>query len=122
VNISLVKQGSLGTLSLAGKLTCDSAPRLIEALTATLDIADIVTVDCSSVPAVDIICIQAFCSAFRIAVRKGKKLSVKGLEPSVFSCSADDIRALCSSYTSYGCNRKCLWVYGETPVPAQHSA
>jgi ABC-type transporter Mla MlaB component len=117
-----MKQGSLGTLSLGGRLTCDNAPRLIEALTATLDLADIVTVDCSSVLTVDIICIQAFCSAFRISVRKGKELSVKGLEPSVFSCSPDEIRALCSSYTSYGCNKKCLWVCGETPVPAQHSA
>ena len=122
MNVSLVKQGSLGTLSLGGRLTCDSAPRLVEALAATLDIADIVTVDCSGVLAVDIVCIQAFCSAFRMSVRRGKTLSVKSLDPNIFCSSPDEIRSICSSYTAYGCDRKCLWVCGETPLPAQNSA
>lgn len=109
MNTTFNVSGDAGTLVLSESLTIEDAAGLKEAVGDALTASTRLTVDLSSVDAIDLCCLQVLCSAHRTAVSRDKTLTI--LNP----CDGfrETIRE--TGYLRHvGCmdtgDHRCLWV------------
>ncbi len=109
MHLTVKESGSLGVLTLDGELTQKRADELKICLKQGLDYVGRLVVDCKNVTAVDPVCLQIICSAYRQSQKLQKDFALAGHRYDLFLSAA---RA--SEYVHcVGCGLEstqgCLW-------------
>jgi len=78
MDLHVSNTGTLGVLTLKGKLTPLSAPSLRASLVHSLERVNRLVVNCEKVTAVDAVCVQVLCGAYRLSLMLKKDLELAG--------------------------------------------
>ncbi|MBI5632203.1 MAG: STAS domain-containing protein [Nitrospirae bacterium] len=107
------KNGPVIVMTCTGSLDAERAQTLRDALMVGIENADNLVVNCESVDTIHSHCVEVFCLSHRIAVRAHKKLLISNISPDILKLNREEIKNLCSSHSSLGCNNNCLWASHE---------
>jgi anti-anti-sigma regulatory factor len=103
------QSGTSAVITLEGEITLPHAGELRHALIKALIDSDDISISLANAQAVDLSCLQLFCSAHRSAVRLKKRLCLSGPLPRVFT----DMVEAAGFGRLTGCKldteKSCLW-------------
>ncbi|MBJ6725570.1 STAS domain-containing protein [Geomesophilobacter sediminis] len=84
------------TLHLKGRATIETCTEFRDALRAALTGCRNLTIDVSEVEAIDLSCIQLFCSAHKTALNQGKNVTIANPQGEEFTASIRNVGLTCT--------------------------
>jgi anti-anti-sigma regulatory factor len=100
-------------LTLDGELTLLHADRLKVELTSALDSFQRVVIDTQGLSAIDLACLQLFCSAHQSALSRGKELIFNQQQSEIFRKQIDQAGLIGAQHCSRQRGSDCLWNGGD---------
>ncbi|MFA5354393.1 MAG: STAS domain-containing protein [Thermodesulfovibrionales bacterium] len=110
INLSIDPRGSVGLITLEGKITIQAAGELKATLLKALSATDRIYIKGDTVSEADISCLQVLCSAHRAATMMKKRLAWAGRLPEIFRKAALDAGYVRGNGCSFDINKNCLWM------------
>ncbi len=109
MTFNIEQPGDIGVLTLQGSFGIQDIEELKTAFIKALHTADKVFVDIQGVAAVDISCLELFCSVHRTSVRLGKTVAFSSI-PESFSKVVNDGGLARHGGCRLDGDKTCLWV------------
>jgi len=108
IKLLVTDGGTLGVLTLKGNLTPHAALSLRASLVHSLERVNRLVVNCEQVTAVDAVCLQVLCGAYRLSRIMHKDLTLAGnTMPALHKMASAAGQARCSG-DALGCGLECL--------------
>jgi len=110
MQLAMRNSGTLGVLTLHGSLNERNAEELRSRLIAGIDCADRLIVNCDQVTAVDMICLQLLCTAYRVSQAMNKDFIIAGDRGFLFRKAVGTTGYANCIGADPACFRDCLWI------------
>jgi anti-anti-sigma regulatory factor len=110
IHLAMEDSRTLGILTLDGSLSELNAEELRSRLISGLDSVDRLIVNCEQVTAVDMMCLQLLCTAYRVSRVMNKDLIIAGNRRSLFRKAVETTGYANCIGADPACFRDCLWI------------
>jgi anti-anti-sigma factor len=115
IQLSVTNSGTLGIVTLRGRLSGNHAVELREHLLRGLHGAVRIIVNCEQLTSIDAACIRLLCTAYRVSRTQKKEFTLAGNRSHLFQRPGGGTAYPRCDVADRRCSSGCLWTDGDAP-------